>query len=529
MRRRNATADTSQQPTTRRRPGRRSGATLAVVGVLGAVAAGGATAGATTVLSSWTVYHGTPSGSGVGTAVASVNTGSRAWTSPVLSGQLYGEPLVSNGKIYVATEANRVYELSPATGKILWSRRIATPVPASALPCGDIAPTVGITGTPVIDAARHEIFVVADEWVHGHPEHVLVGLNTSNGKIRMVRAVDPRGQDPALLLQRTGLNLDAGRVVFGFGGNDGDCGNYRGRVVTVRETGGTPRIFTIDAGAGEREGAIWMGGAAPEVDAKGHIWVEVGNGSVTSSRRTFDHSDAVLEFTSGLHLTQYFAPGTWAQDNATDNDLSTAPALLADGKVVAAGKSRTAYLLNANHLGGINHQQATLPGLCDSIIAGGDAVVGTTVYLPCLSGPVALRVTTSPASLQVRWRARVGGGPPIVVANRVWTIGQDGMLYGLDPASGAVRQQAAIGAVANHFPTPSAGVGLLLAPAANRVVAFRAAPTGSARLHGAGLAPVFGSDGAGPWAAGAGALAAALALAGLGRSSRRRRSARLGD
>jgi hypothetical protein len=32
--------------------------------------------------------------------------------------------------------------------------------------CGDILPTVGITGTPVIDTARSEIFVVADEAGH---------------------------------------------------------------------------------------------------------------------------------------------------------------------------------------------------------------------------------------------------------------------------------------------------------------------------------------------------------------------------
>jgi len=37
-----------------------------------------------------------------------------------------------------------------------------------------------------------------------------------------------------------------------------------------------------------------------------------------------------------------------------------------------------------------------------------------------------------------------------------------------------VVQQAAIGAEANSFPTPSVGDGLLLAPSANTVVAFKA-------------------------------------------------------
>jgi outer membrane protein assembly factor BamB len=462
----------SGAPRRRLRRGVGSVAALVVVAGLGTLAASGARGAGT---ADWPVYHGTPSGSGATTSVASVTTSQRAWTSPRLSGQIYGSPLVVGNDVYVATEANRIYELAGSTGKVIWSRRIAPPVPAATLPCGNISPTVGITGTPVVDVARHEIFAVADEWVHHHAEHVLVGLNTVNGAVRMLRAVDPPGQAPSLLLQRTGLNLAAGRVVFGFGGNYGDCGNYRGRVVAVSEGGGRPRFFTVDAAAGEREGAIWMGGAAPEVDARGHIWVGVGNGSVTSSRHAFDHSDAVLELTPALHLVQYFAPATWATDNANDADLSTAPALLGNGKVVAAGKSRTAYLLNGAHLGGINHQQATSHNVCGSIITGGPAVLGSTVYLPCLSGPVAVAVSSSPPRLAIRWRAGAGGGPPIFAGSRVWTIGQDGVLYGLDPGTGAVRQQASIGSVANHFSTPSVGDGLLLAPAANQVVAFRAA------------------------------------------------------
>ena len=68
--------------------------------------------------------------------------------------------------------------------------------------------------------------------------------------------------------------------------------------------------------------------------------------------------------------------------------------------------------------------------------------MGTTVYLPCLNGPIAIGVTGSPPALRVQWRAPVGRWPALVAAGLVWTIGQDGVLYGLDPATGAVRQQA---------------------------------------------------------------------------------------
>jgi hypothetical protein len=67
-----------------------------------------------------------------------------------------------------------------------------------------------------------------------------------------------------------------------------------------------------------------------------------------------------------------------------------------------------------------------------------------------------------------------------VVGGLVWTIGQNGQLYGLDPSTGAVRQQASIGTPANHFPTPGAGDGVLLAPSADQVVAFTAISAGGA-------------------------------------------------
>jgi outer membrane protein assembly factor BamB len=421
------------------------------------------------------VYHGDAAGSGVSNSASSVVTSSPAWTSPVLDGRLYGEPLVAGGDIYVATENDTVYALSSSTGAVVWSTHIARPVPASALPCGNITPTVGITGTPVIDPSRGEIFVVADELVNGAPQHTLVGLSITSGAVELSQDVDPSGANPAALLQRTGLTLDAGQVVFGMGGNDGDCATYRGRVAAVPEAGGSPTFFTVDSAAGDSQGAIWMGGAAPAVDSRGDIWVSAGNGSVYSASRPYDDSDSALELSSSLQLLQYFAPTTWPQDNARDLDMSMAPAFLPNDQVLLAGKSRIAYLLNGTHLGGIGGQEASLAALCGEDIDGGSAVVGSTVYLPCLSGPVAVRATKSPATLTVLWTARVGGGPPIVAGGLVWTIGQDGTLYGLDPSTGAVRQQASIGGSPNDFPTPSVGDGLLLAPSATTIVAFHAA------------------------------------------------------
>ena len=449
-----------------------------LIGATAWTAAGtGSAAGATSAprvdaASSWTVYHGDPLGTGADTSGVTFDPPNPAWASPVLDGQVYSEPLEVTGRVFVATENDTVYALAANTGAVLWSTHVGTPVPSGDLPCGDISPQVGITGTPVVDAARGEIFAVADELAGGAPAHFLVGINMYNGTVDLDVAVDPPGQGPAAILQRTGLNLSNGNVVFGYGGNDGDCSTYSGWVVSVPEGGGTPGYYqAVPIG---HDGAVWMGGAAPEVDAAGHIWVTTGNGS---SSTPYDFSDSVLDLSPGLTRTQFFAPSTWSTDNATDLDLgSSSPALLPNGTILQVGKSPTAYLLSQASLGGINGQIGSPISACGSNSDGGDAISGTVVYVPCANGVQAIQ--TSPLGAQ--WQTTSGAhGPPITAGGLVWSIGGSS-LYGLNPANGAKVQQVSVGGEANHFPTPSVGDGLLLAPSTNQVDAF----SGSAGLPG---------------------------------------------
>ena len=426
------------------------------------------------------MYHGEPSGAGVDTSGVSFSSPSPAWTSPVLDGKLYGEPLEATGRVFVATENDTVYALAVDSGQVLWSQHVGTPVPSGDLPCGNISPTVGITGTPVVDVAAGELFAVADELVGATASHHLVGIDIYTGAVLLDQVVDPAGSQPTALLQRTGLNLDGGQVVFGLGGNYGDCSSYHGWVEAVPESGGTAQLYEVDAAPGEHQGAVWMGGGAPEVDASGNVWAAAGNGSNSSSSDPYDYSDSVFELSSQMQLEQYFAPSTWYADNGGDADLgSTAPALLADGTVVQVGKSHTAYLLSQAHLGGIGGQLASASA-CGSDADGGDAVSGAVVYVACRSGVEAFQASTSPAAITETWQTASGAnGPPIVAGGLVWSIG-GGYLYGLDPTSGATVHKLSVGSESNDFPTPSVADGLLLAPASDKVVAFSgsAAPPG---------------------------------------------------
>jgi hypothetical protein len=319
------------------------------------------------------------------------------------------------------------------------------------------------------------------------------------------------------------------------GGNYGDCGPYHGWVIAVPESGGAERTYAADGMPGQREGAVWMGGAAPEVDHAGDIWVAVGNGSATSPRGPYDGSDAVIELSAALAPIQSFAPARWAADNASDLDLgSSAPALLADGLVVQAGKSGTGYLLNGAALGGIGGQRTALDGVCSDDVSGGTAVDGTTVYEPCLAGLVALSVGAGGSTLSLAWQSPVGAGPPVEAGGLVWTIGHDGVLYGLSPANGAVAVRQPLGSEANHFPTPAVGAGLLLAPTSDQVLAFAgpAAPTAATTTTGGPpssrpAAPPAAAAAAGPSAATVVGVAGAVVVAGaavaLGLAWRRRR------
>lgn len=97
-----------------------------------------------------------------------------------------------------ATENGTVCVMFARSGHTLWSRHLATPVPSRDLPCGDISPVAGITGTPVIDRARHEIFVDADTLINGpsssggvEASHRPFGLDLLTGKVELSQPTMP--------------------------------------------------------------------------------------------------------------------------------------------------------------------------------------------------------------------------------------------------------------------------------------------------------------------------------------------------
>jgi outer membrane protein assembly factor BamB len=369
-----------------------------------------------------------------------------AWKAK-LDGAVYAEPLVVHNHVIVATEGDSLYSLDATTGNVLWHTSVGTPVDQTTLPCGNINP-LGITGTPVYDTATGLVFAAAE--IAG-PAHILVGVDADTGKVRVRRSADISSMEPAVHQQRAALALSKGMIYISYGGLDGDCGNYHGTVVASR-TDGTGPLLSYEVPT-PREGGIW-GPSGPTIDSAGNVYVSVGNGSTTQG--DWDHTDSVLRLSPTLQLKDGFAPSQWQQDNATDADLgSMGPTPLPGGLMFIEGKSGTAYLLQANNLGGVGGQIQTL-NICSGVAMGGTASTGTQIFVPCSDGIRQLLLGPG-ANATVGWHAPSDVKmPPIIGGHTVYSLNASGTLYALNSDTGVVRAKVDLNTGdLPHFVTPT--------------------------------------------------------------------------
>ncbi len=424
-----------------------------------------AAAGAPTAIDDWLTYHRDNARTGddpVGPTLAHPHV---AWHSQTLDGQVYAEPLVAGGRVIVATENDTLYALSRASGRVLWRNHVAKPVDGASLPCGDISVS-GITGTPVIDRAAGIVYAVA--FLASGRQHQLVGVSLSSGHLRIRRAIDAPGANPATHQQRGALALARGRVIVPYGGLFGDCGTYHGQLLSAPagSAHGAVRSYRVPSSG---DAGIWAP-SGEAIDAAAHIYVATGNARSASSA---DFGNSVIRLSAGLGVQGIFTQTGSASLNAHDTDLgSVAPLLLGDGRAYVIGKSGDGYLLNTAHLGGVGGQLGTLH-VCDRGAYGGLALSAGLIYVPC-GGIVAVRPGAG-GSQAIAWRGpSFAAGPPIVASGALWTIDiGGGRLVALDLHNGNPLYTVAIGAP-NHFSTPAASAGEILAAGGNRIVAVLA-------------------------------------------------------
>lgn len=428
------------------------------------VAAPRAISTAITPNGSWTVYHHDDGHTGYDPSQGSVVSVTTGWVSPALDENVYTEPLVYNGLVYVATLNNTVYALNQTDGSVVWSTHTRAPQ-SGGWSCGNVSPQ-GILGTPVIDTAGGRIYVVT---LSGADQLYRVeGLSLTTGAIQFSQIITTQaatGFDWTIQQQRGALALRNGYVYVPFGGRWGDCGPYHGWIFAVPVSGAAVLSYaTPGQGAG-----FWASGGVVVDDSTGKVFETSGNGTSSGCNANSNgtpqfENDAVIRFSATLAHEDAFVPLDW-QGNwcGNDQDLGSATMVLISPTLAfQAGKWGQGFLVNPQSLGGMNGQlfPARSPYTGADVCGGNhsDASFGSYayaapyVYLECDGGGVvALQVNTAAPSFSLcgatcgapSWNAGGGitFGPPIVAGGVVWVVDiGGGGLYGFNASNGSQCQ-----------------------------------------------------------------------------------------
>lgn len=311
-------------------------------------------------------------------------------------GYTYAQPLyvpnvTVNGSVhnvlYVATAADSLFAFD-ADGKLtapLWqvsftdsSNGISALTPADT-GCPELGPSIGISGTPVIDPIQGTIYLVANtkqtigasvtysHWLHAI--NIATGQDLPNSPIK----ISAPNVDPLRASQRPGLALNNGTLFIGFSSHC-DTGPYTGTVLAYDQASLRLLSEYQDGDPGNMNG-IWMSGMAPAIDSNGYVYVSTGNG-VFDGTRNFGCSIVKLNDNHGtLSMADYFTPFDQATLNplAYDLDLaSVGTVVLPDQSgahphmMVAGGKGGQVYVLDRDNLGTYNASDSSFSRIIQS-------------------------------------------------------------------------------------------------------------------------------------------------------------------
>ena len=419
----------------------------------------------------WPTYHHTSDRAGNAASGASFSDVQATWNSGPLDGAVYAEPLYVGGRVLIATENNTLYAFDAASGSGLWQTHLADPAQAGRLPCGNIRPTVGITGTPTVDADAGVLYAAA---MVSPTRYELYAVDIGSGGVVFHRPLEPV-LDPAAAGQRGALSLRQGTVYVPFGGRFGDCGNYHGQVVGASAS--DPNVPLLVYTTPARRAGMWApGGVAISDD--GTLYAATGNGDADGPE---GRTEAVVALLPTLDEVDAWQPSDWLALDRSDTDVgSVPPALLPDlGLVFQSGKNGQGYLLRLGALGGVGGEVASgsVPAGCGGVF-GSTAYASPMLYVPCGSRVVALQISGSPPAFTLAWRGpdesgQPTVGAPIVVAGAVWDVDLAGRLFALDAATGALRFQAGLVGKPTHFAALAYGGGQIYTTTDGGVSAFK--------------------------------------------------------
>ncbi len=335
-----------------------------------------------------------------------VNTQSfgKLFSLPVDS-TVYAQPLyvpglkMSDGLVHnvllVATENDSIYAFdadshSGANAKPIWQISLlsaaygagagATAIPWQDTGSPDVAPTIGITGTPAINPATNTMYLVAKTKESGvyftrlHAINIVNGTEQPNSPVNVTATAAGTGAgssggqitfSPLWENQRAALNYYNGYVYFAFAAH-GDFNNWHGwlfayNAATLQQSAAlclTPN----DIGGG-----VWGSGGGMPIDtniAGGRMFVVTGNGARSSPpfNASTDFGQSVIAFNlanGGLTPTDSFTPFNYQKLNTSDWDQAGGSVLMLPDQpgahphmLITAGKEGRITVLDRDNLGG---------------------------------------------------------------------------------------------------------------------------------------------------------------------------------
>jgi chitodextrinase len=288
--------------------------------------------------------------------------------------------------VYVATEHDSVYAFDADGGSSspLWKVSFINPaagvttVPNSDVgECCDIAPEIGITGTPVIDTATRTLYVVAKTKegsnTYRHRLHALdiaTGTEKFGGPVVITASVPGTGvgsQNGTLSTntlrenQRTALLLYNGVVYFGFGSH-GDNQPYHGWVLGYNAST-LQRVFVYTPTRNGEGGGIWQSGGGLTIDSAGNFYFATGDGTFNANSGGVDFGDSFIKLSASGTVLDYFTPHDESTLNNNNLDLDAGGMILLPDQpgthphlLVSAGKNGSIYLVDRDNM---THYHAT--------------------------------------------------------------------------------------------------------------------------------------------------------------------------
>jgi hypothetical protein len=345
--------------------------------------------------------------------------------SRFVGGQIYAQPLYvpnlaipkqgTHNVVFVATTQNRVFAFDaddPAAAEPLWQATLEPSVPVPHWEFGNrygpytnIAPEIGIIGTPVIDRESATLYVVTfNRDGNGRYYQRLHALDITTGGEKFDGPAEIRGSVPGLgydhasgvvtfnpmqHLQRPALLLSNSMVFIAFASH-ADSHPYHGWVFgyRARDLRQPPIIYNTTPNG--REGGIWQAGGGLVADSEGNIYFMTGNGDFDQSpnQRNFGTSFVKLQpSATGFTLVDWFTPFNQADLNRRDFDLGSAGPLLIPGTpfIVGGGKEGKFYLIDRNRMG--HFHEGDDSQIVQSFRSVNGHIHGSPVYWSSPNGP----------------------------------------------------------------------------------------------------------------------------------------------